>query len=192
MASLMIIVPDRVSDYVNKGEVVKRYYNPGNLFDDVHLVITNDDDLIRRRCRRWPATHGFQSTIYPTPAPSSCQPWAGGRGSSGPWLKHALALAQNVRPNLIRCHGALLNTFTAAAIKRKYGTPYAVSLHINPDEDVRGRAGGLIKRAVTYAQQDIERVGLLNADLVMPVYKPIVPYLQRLRRHPLRSLLQQP
>jgi glycosyltransferase involved in cell wall biosynthesis len=74
----------------------------------------------------------------------------------------------------------LLNTFAAAAIKRKYGVPYVVSMHINPDEDVRGRANGFTKRFVTWAQQDIEKVGLLNADLVMPVYEPIVPYLKKL------------
>jgi glycosyltransferase involved in cell wall biosynthesis len=55
-----------------------------------------------------------------------------------------------------------------------------VSLHINPDEDVRGRANSFVKRAVTVAQQDIERIGLRNADLVMPVYKPIIRYLDRL------------
>lgn len=180
MASLMVIVPDRVSDYVNKGEVVERYYNPGNLFDDVHLVITNDDAPDSAALQKMAGD--ARLSVYNLPdARAQFVPTLGWRPwLLGPWLKHALALAQDIRPALIRCHGALLNTFAASAIKKKCGTPYAVSLHINPDEDVRGRAGGLIKRAVTYAQQDVERVGLLNADLVMPVYKPIVPYLQRL------------
>ena len=81
---------------------------------------------------------------------------------------------------MIRCHGALLNTFAAASIKRKLGIPYVVSMHINPDEDVRGRARDRVKRIVTFMQQDVERIGLRNADLVMPVYKPIVPYLRRI------------
>src|SRR5262249_7099408 len=34
---------------------------------------------------------------------------------------------------------------------------------------------------MAYAQEDVEKVALRNADLVMPVYRPIVPYLQRLK-----------
>jgi hypothetical protein len=40
---LMVIVPDRLSDLVAKGEITERYYNPGELFKEVHLVVTNDD-----------------------------------------------------------------------------------------------------------------------------------------------------
>lgn len=40
---LTVIIPDRLSALVEKGEVVARYYNPGNLFGEVHIVMTNDD-----------------------------------------------------------------------------------------------------------------------------------------------------
>lgn len=180
MNTLMVIVPDRVSDFVNKGEVIDRYYNPKNLFEEVHVVMTNDDrprrDLMQRmvgdarlHLHNLPDS---RKVFLPT---LGWRPWL-----LGHWAGKALDLARTVRPALIRCHGALLNAFAAATIKRTLGIPYVVSLHINPDEDVRGRAHSGVKRLVTWAQQDIERIGLLNADLVMPVYKPIVPYLQRL------------
>jgi len=40
---LLVIIPDRLSALIEKGEVVTRYYNPGNLFDEVHIMMTNDD-----------------------------------------------------------------------------------------------------------------------------------------------------
>ena len=43
MATLLVIVPDRISAIVEKGEYQPRYYNPGNLFDEVHILMTNDD-----------------------------------------------------------------------------------------------------------------------------------------------------
>jgi hypothetical protein len=43
MKRLMIIVPDRISDLIGKGEITERYYNPGDYFEEVHLVVTNDD-----------------------------------------------------------------------------------------------------------------------------------------------------
>ena len=176
----MVLVPDRLSDIINKGEVTERYYNPGNLFDEVHLVITNNDapDLAALQKMVGEArlsVHNLPDARAQFVPTLGWRPWL-----LGSWVKHALDLAGAVQPALIRCHGALLNTFAAAAIKKKYGIPYAVSMHINPDEDVRGRANSFVKRFVTWAQQDIEKVGLLNADLVMPVYEPIVPYLKKL------------
>ena len=179
MKPLMIIVPDKISDFVNKGEVIDRYYNPGNLFGQVHVVTTNNDrpDPVLMQKMAGNARlflHNLPDARREFLPSLGWRPWL-----LQSWAAKAVDLARTVRPSVIRCHGALLNAFAAAAIKAKLGIPYVVSLHINPDEDVRGRAQGLIKQIVTWAQQDIERIGLINADLVMPVYEPIVPYLQR-------------
>jgi glycosyltransferase involved in cell wall biosynthesis len=179
VSRLMVLIPDRLSHLLDKGEITDRYYNPGDLFDEVHLVATNDDK---------PNLAGLQMTVgrarlvlHNLPDPRNVfvstlgwRPWL-----LNFWAQEAVDLARSLQPSLIRCHGALANTFAAARIKKQLGIPYVVSLHINPDVDVRGRARGFVKRFVTWAQQDIERIGLLNADLVMPVYRPIVPYLKR-------------
>jgi L-malate glycosyltransferase len=176
----MVIVPDAISDLIRKGEITERYYNPGNLFREVHLVMTNDDRPASASVQKMVGNarlflHNLPDSRRSFVPSFGWRPWL-----LGHWAEKALDLARTVRPVLIRCHGALLNAFAAATIKQKMGIPYLVSLHINPDEDVRGRAQNLVKRLVTRAQQDVERIGLLNADMVMPVYQPIVPYLQRL------------
>lgn len=180
MNRLMVIVPDRISDFVNKGEVTERYYNPGNVFDEVHLVMTNDDRpdpaIVQRlvgRARLF--LHNLPDSRKMFVPTMGWRPWL-----LGFWIKRALKLAQAIRPDVIRCHGAQLNAFAAARIKEELGIPYVLSMHINPDEDVRGRTRSWLKRLVNHVQQDIERIGLLNADLVMPVYQPIVPYLKRM------------
>ena len=180
MKTLMVIVPDKISDFVDKGEVIDRYYNPGNLFEELRVVATNDDrpDPVLMQKMAGNARlflHNLPDARGEFLPSLGWRPWL-----LRSWAEKAVDLARKVQPSLIRCHGALLNAFAAAVIKDKLGIPYVVSLHINPDEDVRGRAQGLVKRIVTWAQQDIERIGLINADLVMPVYQPIVPYLQRL------------
>jgi len=43
MGGLLVIIPDRVTDILIKGEFQPLYYNPGNLFDEVHILMTNDD-----------------------------------------------------------------------------------------------------------------------------------------------------
>lgn len=177
---LMVIVPDRVSDFLEKGEVVDRYYNPGNLFEEVHLVLVNDDRPDTAFLQRLVGT--ARVFVYNLPGGNGLflrslgwRPWL-----LVAWVERAVELARRIRPDLIRCHGARLNTFAASRIKRALGIPYVVSLHINPDEDVRGRARSLPRRLATRAMETVEREGLRDADLVMPVYRPIVPYLERL------------
>jgi glycosyltransferase involved in cell wall biosynthesis len=176
--ALLIIIPDCVSDIVKKGEYTPRYYNPGDLFDEVHLLMTNDDR---------PDPAAVQKTVgrsilylHNLPLPSfkrtfGWQPWC-----LKPWAKSAVALAKSINPSLIRCHGNHLNAYAANQIKQELGIPYVISLHINPDEDGRKRVRN-IKEYLSYkAKGKIERVSLQKADLVLPVYQPIIPYLKRM------------
>ncbi|MBT7593622.1 MAG: group 1 glycosyl transferase, partial [Gemmatimonadetes bacterium] len=41
--TLLFIIADRLSLLVNKGEMIPRYYNPGNVFTQVHLLTTSND-----------------------------------------------------------------------------------------------------------------------------------------------------
>lgn len=176
---LMVIVPDRLTDLVNKGEVTERYYNPGNLFGEVHLVMTNDDVPDPEALRvtvgdaklvihNLPAGRGLFFTTL------AWRPWL-----LRSWGRKAVALARKIRPDLIRCHGARLNAYAAACIKERLGVPYVVSMHMNPDEEYSRGARGLARRFYGQAFRGVERIGLAAADGVLPVYRDIVPYLQR-------------
>jgi glycosyltransferase involved in cell wall biosynthesis len=175
---LMVIIPDRLSDLVRKGEITDRYYNPGNLFSEVHIVMTNDDrpDIAAIQ----PTVGSAKLFLHNLPAGMELlvstlgwRPWL----LKG-WANKAVALAEEIKPSLIRCHGARLNAFAARAIKRRLGVPYVVSLHINPDVDVR--RGPLRTALMGYAAASVEKESLLEADLVLPVYRPIEPFLRRL------------
>ncbi len=41
--ALLNIITDRLSHLEGKGEMTSRYYNPGEVFDDVHILMTNGD-----------------------------------------------------------------------------------------------------------------------------------------------------
>jgi L-malate glycosyltransferase len=180
MATLMVIVPDRLSDIVRKGEFPPRYYNPGDVFDEVHLVATNDDTVDPSTIRHTVGAARLQVHHLPM-LPKLFLRSLGWRPQLlGAWADRAVELARSLRPGLVRCHGAHLNTFAALQIRRRLGIPYVVSLHINPDTDVRGRAVTWRDRLAAQAIRSVERISLLGAERVLPVYRPIVPYLERL------------
>lgn len=171
---LMVIIPDRLSDILRKGEVTPRYYNPGELFGEVHIVLMNDD----------------------RPDPAAVQPMVGAAklhlhnliASQGkfllrtlgwqlpliePLLRRAVALAREIRPQLVRTHNNFLEGAVAQRLKRELGIPYIVSLHGVWDVDDRTTAMG---RTLAVFREKLERIALADADAVIAVYSPIVRY----------------
>ena len=180
--TLMIILSDRLSELIAKGEVVRRYYNPGNLFRTVHIVLCNDDrpdpTLVQ------PMVGDARLVIHAFPAglrmfmlTLGWRPFL-----LRLWARPIVRLARQIAPQLIRCHVANINAFVASEIKRRLGIPYALSLHINADADVYHREksdGNWRWRVLGWAIACAETTAVQEADLVMPVYSPILPYLQR-------------
>jgi glycosyltransferase involved in cell wall biosynthesis len=178
---LFVIVPDRLSALVSKGEVTQRYYNPGNLFREVHLFMTNDDRPDPAGVQ--PMVGDARLAIHNLPADTGTFVRSLGWRPAllRQWAAPAVQFAETQRPDLIRCHGNNLNAFAALEIKRALGVPYAISLHGNPDVDYnRGRLGRTWQRKLAgIAIESVEIAAVKNADVVLPVYSPIVGYLKK-------------
>ena len=183
-ARLMVIIPDRITDILTKGEYQPNYYNPGDLFREVHLVTTTDDRPDLDVLQRTVGTAKLHLHNVPDNALLISAGWR--RWWKKPlrdWATAGIELARALRPQLIRCHGADWNGYLASRIKKALGVPYTLSLHINPDVNSVRR---ILRPARTSAEQAhnafyeyIEHEGLIHADMVMPVYRSILPYLAR-------------
>jgi glycosyltransferase involved in cell wall biosynthesis len=182
---LLVIVPDRISEVLEKGEYQPRYYNPGEVFEEVHILTTNDDrpdlGLLQRtvgRARLF--VHNYPDNLNIV---GSRWDWVRNRRLKQ-WAKGGVEIARSIGPDLIRCHGSDWNVYLASQIKAKLGVPYVVSLHINPDINPTRR---YVKPDLSTDEMRhnafydyVELQGLRGAELVMPVYRPILSYLERL------------
>lgn len=175
---LLVVIGDRLSALVKKGVVIERYYNPGNLFREVHILMTNAD----------------------RPDPAAVQPMVGdaslhlhnlpgGRKlffrTLGFWpillkgvASEAVSLAGTIKPQLIRCHGAYLNAYLAQAIHRAQMIPYVVSLHICPEDHFNIFVSNSLARLGLHGFL-LGRTALQEAQAVLPVYQSIGRYLQK-------------
>lgn len=170
---LLVIIPDRLSVLIQKGEVVPRYYNPGNLFDEVHIMMTNDDipdpklvqpmvgDAKLVLYNFSPPKHFFRNTL-------GWQPFLM-RG----WITKFLGIVQNTGPNLIRTHNNFMEGYLASEAKRVLGVPYVTSLHgvWNIDDLVNFKS-----RLHRMFRKKLETITLKNADAVICVYSAILSY----------------
>lgn len=176
---ILVVIGDNLGDLARKGEVIDRYYNPGELFRDVHLLCVGDSDEVPGDVQRLVGDAYLEVHRLPLRRRVLVES-AGWRPSLlRHWSRPAVELAQRLRPGLIRCHGSQLNLLAAAHARDAVDAPLVVSLHNNPDTDVRGSANRR-ERLIGHALRAVERRGLHRADLVLPVYESIVPYLERI------------
>lgn len=184
MPRLLVIVPDRISQIIEKGEYQPGYYNPGDVFDEVHILMTNDDAPDPAALQRTVGRARLVLHNYPDQTGMSTQRWSFLKGRRlRSWARQGVEMARRIAPDMIRCHGSDWNTYLASRIRSELGIPYVVSLHINPDINPVRRI--IAPKTPAESRHNafydyLEGEALRNADLVMPVYKPILPYLARM------------
>lgn len=181
MSGLLVMVPDRVSALVAKGEIVPRYYNPDDLFSELHLTLTNDDAPDPGALQVLVGSAAGHVHNLPVPRALGYRTLGWRPLLLRRWAACGVELARRIRPRLVRCYGPGLNAVAALEIKRQLGIPYVLSLHGNPDVDyLRGRLARSTRdriRGKLIERMEVEVVR--GADMVLPVYTPIVPYLRR-------------
>jgi glycosyltransferase involved in cell wall biosynthesis len=180
VSRLLVIVPDRLSDLARKGEITARYYNPGDVFDEVHVLMINDDrpDVVSLA----PLAGRARLVLHTLPPPSFAATLGWRPSLVSPWASKAVALADAIQPRVVRCYAPWLNGIAGVAIRRRLGVPLVVSVHINPDVDVRPRLSWRDPKAKVFwmASRAVERYVLPRADLVLPVYASARRYAEQL------------
>ncbi|WP_027178974.1 glycosyltransferase [Maridesulfovibrio bastinii] len=176
---LLNIITDRLSQIIAKGSIIDRYYNPGNVFDEVHILMTNEDRPDPKMLQRTVGDaelflHNLPSGI-PLVARTMWRPFL----LKG-WAEDGIRIAETIKPDLLRCYGNFLNGMLAVEIKKHLGIPLFVSLHTQPDETRANREIDMKTRIYYTLSKALEKYTLRNADLVGAVYGSIEDYTKRL------------
>lgn len=178
---LLNLITDKLSSLLKKGELITNYYNPGNLFDEVHLVMIGQDISFSK--------DAIQHTVGNAKLFVHCLNidrkmtilsfgWRN-QFLVNKYKTRFLTYLNGARPNLIRCYGMQENAILAAEAFKVYGVPYVVSMHTNPDDSleiVKSWAARLYYSLITGKLKE----SLSKAAMLMPVYSSIVPYINRL------------
>lgn len=172
--TLLVIVTDRLSDFITRGSLVEKYYNPGDYFDDVHLLLLNDDTPDASGAQKAVGTATVHIHNLPINTKSVMVKTFGWR----PWLMRkyispVVELAKEIQPNIIRCHGGLFGGFIASQIKEKCGIPYVISLHCTKYDEKQNIKQHILMTLVRWLAHSMRMCGFRNADRLMPAYDAI-------------------
>ena len=179
---LCVFPNDPMRAYLAKGEVKQRYFNPGELFDEVHVISLADDDVEPAAVQE---TAG-RAKLFIHPV--------GAIGLSvlprlSRYRDRVLALLEELRPDVTRAYNPLFPGWLAVSCARVLAIPSVVSLHGNFDQDVRElywREGRLLHwlKYAPFAWTS-EPYVLRHADHVICAYRFPVEYA---RRHGAKNL----
>lgn len=175
---LMVVLEDRISDWVAKGEILDGYFNPGAAFDTVTILSLLDDapdhGAIARLCA--PARGAFL-----TAGLRRSRIAAGSFGlradKLASRLKRLAPLVSGVAPDVMRAYGDGLAAIACAAISDTTNVPFAISLHTTPDPAIQSRYLPIRDRLWRRLMRRASNHALRRAGSVMAVYSPILDFL---------------
>jgi glycosyltransferase involved in cell wall biosynthesis len=158
--TLLVIIPDRISDILKKGEYTPRYYNPGELFNEVHLLLTNNDRPDKASVQKTVGNAILHLHNLPMPSFKWTMGWQ-------------FFLVKESSPCLVRTHNNFIQGYLAKEIKKILGVPYVVSLHgVWDRDDLNTTKDKIIK----IFRKKLEKISLQHADAVIAVYGSIIRY----------------
>ncbi|MCH7647306.1 MAG: glycosyltransferase [Thaumarchaeota archaeon] len=167
---LCVFPNDPLRSYYEKGEIKKRYFNPKNMFKEVHVISLFDDDIDEEKVKSVAGEAKFQ--IYITGKVNLL--------NKRKMKKKVLEIIKKINPDVIRSYNPLLQGWMAAKIKQELGIPLVISLHGDYDRDLRFQSKkkhdykSFLKLQIS--KRILEKFSLSNTDEVIIIYEFIRDY----------------
>jgi len=179
---LVVFPSDPISAYYAKGEIKERYFNPCDLFDEVHVISPCDTDIEANRVDKLAGRATL--TIYPLGYLSVSDLF---RVRSGmPRLLNArrrvLRILAGIRPDVLRAYDPLVQGMLAAHCGARLGIKTIVSIHGDYDEErefKRKRIGARQFLEYYLGSRLSETYCLGKANAIIAVTKFVASYARR-------------
>ena len=159
--------------FYRKGEVKPRYYNPENVFDEIHFITFTDRDIEPEKIR---------------PVAGNAKVFIHALGTLSIWnalekKQTILETVKKIQPDVIRAFTPALHGYYAAYAAKTLGIPFVLSIHGDFDRDARhffwktGQFKNWLQS--TFMKMVSERYAISNADEVICAYAFPVPYAKK-------------
>jgi len=174
MKKLCVFPNDPLKSYFKKGEIKPRYFNPKNIFDEVHIISLFDNDIEEEKVNVVAGNALFKIHIV-------------GKVNllnKNSKKKEIINLIQKINPDVIRSYNPLLQGWMAAQVKKELAIPLVISLHGDYDKDRRyfARKNKDYKSylKLLYSKKTLEPFSLKNADEVIIIYEFLRNYANKM------------
>jgi len=170
---LCIFPNDSLKSYFDKGELKEAYFNPGNYFQEIHIISLFDKEIEE------------EEKIHKLAGKAVLKIHKIGKVNLlnyKSFEKKIVSIISDINPELIRAFNPRVQGWLATKAAKKLDIPIIISLHTNYDEqrEFSKRRNFFRYLKLKYASIKLEKFSLKNADSVICVYNFIVPYAKKM------------
>jgi len=165
---ICIFPNDPLIAYYNKGEIKNRYYNPCEVFEEVHVISFTEKDVDEEKVQNLVGNAKFKIHCVGKINLKNRKKYE----------KQIIQLVKEINPDVIRSYNALLQGWFAASCSKHLKIPFFLSLHTQYDHNRALAKKNNLKKylGLKYTEKFIESFVIKNADKITIVYKIIEPY----------------
>ncbi len=161
---LCIFLTDPMIRLYNKGEIKERYYNPGNLFNQVDMISFSDRDIEADKIRI--IVGDAKLKIHSVGKPNIFNLFL--------ILRRIKRLLNIIHPDLLRAYDISLRGALTCYFSKKMNVPSVISIHNNFRQQ-----RNFDKRLILQLRRPLERYSLMNCDLLICVSETLKRYAQK-------------
>src|SRR3989304_6048854 len=168
MSRLCVFPNDPIISYYKKGEIKKRYYNPANFFDEVHIISLIEKDIDESKVRD--LVGNAKLKIHSVGKINL--------KNHSKRIHDILELVRSIKPDVIRAYNPLVEGWLAASTANELKIPFFLSLHTQYDQKRKVAKKTNLKKflILKYTEKFIEPYVLKTANHITIVYRIIEPY----------------
>lgn len=159
--------------YYKKGQLPLRYFNPKNIFDEVHVISMFDNDIEEEKVKAVAGTAILK--IHVTGKVNQL--------NKNSKKKEIIELIRTIKPDVMIAYNPLLPGWMAAQVKKELNIPLIISIHGEYEKDIRflARKNREYKTwlKLLYSKITLERFSTKNADEVIIVYEYLREYAEK-------------
>jgi glycosyltransferase involved in cell wall biosynthesis len=165
---LCIFPNDPLISYLDKGEIKKRYFNPGNFFDEVHTISFIDKDVDEKLVQ---IMVGDAKLIIHEVGKIKIN-------KRKNHVNNIINIVKSINPDIIRAYNSRLEGWFAANCATKLNIPFFLSIHtqMNQNRKIAKKTNFKKYLELKYLEKFIEPYVIQKANKITTVYKIIEPY----------------
>lgn len=171
---LCVFPNDSLESYLKKGEIKSRYFNPKNLFDEIHVISLFDSDTNPESVKDLVGDANLKIHVVGKINLLNIKSKE----------KKITELIKKINPDVIRSFNPLLQGWLATKAGKKLKLPVIISLMADYDRDLRYHAkknrNWLNYLKLKYSKNTLEKFSIKNADEIIIIYEFIRNYAEKL------------
>jgi glycosyltransferase involved in cell wall biosynthesis len=168
---LCVFPNDPLIAYYEKGEIKEGYFNPGNLFEEIHCISNSLDDIEVEKVQKLAGNAKF--FIH-------CVGKINLKNYKRSYPK-IIKIIQEINPNILRAYNPYIEGWLAAKCSTELNIPLVVSLHTQYDFRKEKNNKVNLKKyfALKMSQKYVEPYVIQNATKIIVIYDIIKSYVKK-------------